>query len=92
MKPEDVLDIDDLMEILNISREEANTLLARHDEYLKELAKLEGPTAVMLLITTAVAIASNFGITPTAFIRLVQDVILACASDSSSDYMPDIEA
>lgn len=90
--PHDVLDLEELVEILDITKEQAATLMDRHDEYLKELAKLEGRMATMLVITTAVALASNTGIDPVDFIRMVQGVIIACAESATASGVPDIEA
>lgn len=89
MDSSDVLDLDDLVSILNISREQAQALLDAHDKYVVELSKLKGNTPVTLVITLAVALASNVGMDPYSFIRTVQEIILACAEGPET---PDIEA
>ena len=90
MNSTDVLDLDDLVSILNIPREQAKALLDAHDNYVMELSKLEGNIPVTLVITLAVALASNAGMDPYNFIRMVQEIILACAEGGPQT--PDIEA
>ena len=84
--------MEELMSVLGIGEKQAQDLVDAHDNYLMELSKLDGKTVVTLLITTAVTVASSAEVDPTTFIKMVQDVVLACASASSSDAFGDIEA
>jgi len=83
-----MLDIDtqaqikDIQDTFEISKEEATKLVEIHDAFVEVLASLNNPKgAVMIAVTTAVAIASHSEMQPVDFIRMVKDVILTISYD-----------
>jgi len=74
--------IKDIQDTFKIGEEEAMKLVEAHDAFVEALGSLNSPKgAVMIAVTTAVAIASHSGIRPVDFIRMVKDVILSISYD-----------
>ena len=77
--------IEDLMEAFNLTREEVEALMKAHDNYVEQLSNIDLKIGVMITITTAVAIASHAKMDPVVFVKMVQDVLLACTEDKGAE-------
>ena len=85
------VEIDQLVEELNMSREQAETLVKAHEDFVDQLQNLNDvPFSLSLILTTAISIASAESIPPAVFIQLVVDVMEACSDNNKQpNYIAD---
>ncbi len=69
--------IADMQETFNITREQAESLVKKHDAFMMELGSLPDIKAtVIMLLTTTIALASHGGMQPYDFMVIVREVLM----------------
>lgn len=78
----DNTEIEEIMKELNISKEQAESLVQSHDTFLTKLSDVKDVGfSLTLILTTAISIASVENIPPATFMQLIVDVMEACSQD-----------